>query len=178
MGLRMGFQPRKPLNPLNLVPHRPHRITLAMKACGVIPHHRGAAGGCIKPDMQTQDARPAASIAVLRGARHRCPACGEGRLYAGYLKQVSACPVCAAPLDRIRAEDGPPWLTVLLLGPLLAGLTFISARQESWPIWIKLPALGVFAIGAVLVLLPRIKGAIIGLFWSMGAADSDDGSPD
>ncbi|MFN4183745.1 MAG: DUF983 domain-containing protein [Hyphomonas sp.] len=111
---------------------------------------------------------------LLRGLRHRCPACGQGKLFARYLKQVDSCAVCDAPIGRIRAEDGPPWLTVLILGPFLAGMTFISARQDSWPIWITLPALGAFAILAVLMLLPRIKGAIIGLLWAMGGGEPDD----
>lgn len=118
---------------------------------------------------------PSPLLPVLRGLGHRCPECGRGKLYARYLKQVSECSVCGAPIGRIRAEDGPPWLTVLILGPFLAGLTFISARQESWPIWIKLPALGAFAILAVLMLLPRIKGAIIGLLWAMGAQEKEEG---
>lgn len=111
---------------------------------------------------------------VLRGLGHRCPECGRGKLYARYLKQVEACGVCGAPVGRIRAEDGPPWLTVLVLGPFLAGLTFISSRHENWPLWITLPALGAFAILAVLMLLPRIKGAIIGLLWAMGAQEKED----
>lgn len=110
---------------------------------------------------------PPGWLPVLRGFRHRCPACGRGKLYARYLKQVDTCSACGAPIGKIRAEDGPPWLTVLFLGPFLAALTFISSRQESWPLWIKLPALSLFAVAAVLTLLPRIKGAIIGLFWSM-----------
>lgn len=114
-------------------------------------------------------------LPVLRGLRHRCPQCGRGKLYQRYLKQVEACSECRAPIGKIRAEDGPPWLTVLCLGPFLAGLTFVSSRQESWPMWLTLPALSLFAIGAVLTLLPRIKGAIIGLFWSMGAHEQEDG---
>lgn len=113
-------------------------------------------------------------ITVLRGLRHRCPACGRGRLYQSYLKQVPACAICGAPLGRIRAEDGPPWLTVLILGPFLAGLTFIAARHEHWPLWATLPALSLFAASAVLIILPRIKGAVIGLLWSMGPQDGDN----
>ena len=110
---------------------------------------------------------------VIRGLRHRCPQCGQGRLYARYLKQTATCSHCGARIGGIRAEDGPPWLTVLILGPFLAGLTFISARQESWPLWLTLPALSLLAIAAILILLPRIKGAIIGLLWSMGAQDEE-----
>lgn len=114
-------------------------------------------------------------LPVLRGLSHRCPACGRGKLYARYLKQVAACTACGAPIGQIRAEDGPPWLTVLILGPLLAGLTFIAARHENWPLWTTLPALSLFAAGAVLIVLPRIKGAVIGLLWSMGAQDDEEG---
>ncbi len=106
-------------------------------------------------------------IAALRGARGRCPACGKGRLFAGYLKQTGACAACGAATGEIEAEDGPPWLTVLLLGPLLAALTFIAARHETWPLWIRLAGLGTFAVAAVLMLLPRIKGGLIGVLWGM-----------
>ncbi len=108
-----------------------------------------------------------ALIAVMRGLRGRCPACGRGRLFVRYLKQAEACEACGAKTGEIEAEDGPPWLTVLMLGPALAALTFISARQESWPLWMRLAGLGVFAVGAVLVMLPRVKGGLIGALWEM-----------
>lgn len=112
-----------------------------------------------------------ALIAVMRGLRGRCPECGRGKLFAGYLKQAPACSVCGAATGEIAAEDGPPWLTVLMLGPLLAALTFITARQEAWPLWIRLGGLGAFAILAVLVMLPRVKGGLIGVLWGMRARD-------
>lgn len=74
---------------------------------------------------------------------------------------MDTCPVCGARIGEIEAEDGPPWLTVLIPGPLLA------ARQEAWPLWITFPAPSLFAVAAVLLLLPRIKGAIIGARWGM-----------
>lgn len=125
------------------------------------------------PPADTPSAKPQAWRPITRGLRHRCPECGEGKLYQRYLKQVQTCSVCGAQIGLIRAEDGPPWMTVLFLGPFLAALTFITARQE-WPLWITLPALSLFAISAVLSLLPRIKGAIIGLFWHMGAQETPE----
>jgi len=110
-----------------------------------------------------------ALISVFRGLRGRCPECGKGRLFAGYLKQAPACTACGAATGGIAADDGPPWLTVLLLGPLLAALTFIAARHEGWPLWIRLAGLGTFAVLAVLILLPRIKGGLIGVLWGMRA---------
>ncbi len=104
---------------------------------------------------------------ILRGLRGRCPACGKGRLFSGYLRQEAACSHCGEPTGLIRAEDGPPWLTVLILGPLLAPLSYIVSMKSPAPLWISLIALGGFAIGAVLFLLPRIKGGFIGLLWRM-----------
>ncbi len=112
-----------------------------------------------------------ALIAVMRGLRERCPSCGKGRLFAGYLKQAPACSACGAATGAIEAEDGPPWLTVLMLGPLLAALTFIAARHEAWPLWMRLVGLGAFAILAVLLMLPRIKGGLIGALWGMRTRD-------
>lgn len=106
---------------------------------------------------------------VLRGARLRCPNCGKGKLFTGYLKQAPVCDVCGAATGEIAAEDGPPWLTVLVLGPLLAALTFIAARHEAWPLWARLSGLGAFAILAVVVMLPRVKGGLIGALWGMRA---------
>lgn len=105
--------------------------------------------------------------AALRWLRGRCPACWKGRLFAGYLKQAPTCTDCGAATGEIEAGDGPPWLTVLLLGPLLAALIFIAARREDWPLWIRLAGLGTFAVGAVLIALSRIKGGLIGGLWGM-----------
>lgn len=107
------------------------------------------------------------STSILRGLRGRCPACGHGHVFEGYLKQAPTCSDCGAPLGLIRAEDGPPWFTVLILGPFLAPITFLVSMNGSGPLWLSLPALGAGAVGAVLVLLPRVKGAFIGLLWRM-----------
>ena len=92
-------------------------------------------------------------------------------MFDGYLKQARACAACGAATGDIAPEDGPPWLTVLILGPLLAALTFIAARREAWPLWARLSGLGAFAVLAVLILLPRIKGGLFGALWGMRAPD-------
>ena len=47
------------------------------------------------PDMKTS---------MLRGLRGACPACGQGRLFAGFLSVARECPHCRAPLGEVRAE--------------------------------------------------------------------------
>ncbi|KCZ49451.1 DUF983 domain-containing protein [Hyphomonas pacifica] len=103
---------------------------------------------------------PGLRTAIWRGLRFRCPVCGKGAIFRAYLKQVDTCAVCGEPIGEIPAEDGPAWLTVLSLGPVLVALTlFIS--MSGWPMWVTLPLSAAMVIGAVLAWLPRIKALVI-----------------
>ncbi len=104
--------------------------------------------------------------AMLRGWRRRCPACGEGHMFDGYLKIRAACPVCGEDLSHHRADDGPAYLTILIVGHLMAPLIF-WAFVEFRPSPIVLSS--TFAAGCValsLFLLPRLKGVIVGIQWA------------
>ena len=60
--------------------------------------------------------------AVGRGFRQRCPRCGAGPLMHGYLKVRDNCAVCGEALHHHRADDGPAYLTILIVGHLMAPL--------------------------------------------------------
>ncbi len=104
--------------------------------------------------------------AMRRGWWQRCPACGEGALFKGFLKVQDRCPFCREELHHQRADDGPAYFTILIVGHLLApSMMFVYFRWEPSP-WTM--AIG-FSLGVVLLslaLLPRIKGAMIGLQWA------------
>lgn len=105
-------------------------------------------------------------LCILRGVQHRCPNCGEGRLYSSYLRPVAHCAQCGAALGEIRADDFPPWLTIILTGHLLLPFALLSRDIDipaSLQLLFWLPA----TLAVTLALLPRCKGAIIGLMWSM-----------
>ena len=103
---------------------------------------------------------------VLRGFRRRCPNCGEGTLFDGYLKVRDECPACGEVLHHHRADDGPAYLTILVVGHLMAPLMHIVfTRFRPDPL---VMATG-FTIGCValcLYLLPRLKGLVVGIQWS------------
>lgn len=112
-----------------------------------------------------EDERPLRP-AILRGWRRRCPNCGSGPLLTGYLKVRNECPICDEKLHHHRADDGPAYLTILIVGHILAPTifwAFVKFRPD------PLVLATVFAIGSVtlaLFLLPRIKGMIVGIQWS------------
>ncbi len=104
--------------------------------------------------------------ALLRGWRRRCPNCGSGPMLRGYLKVRDSCPVCGEALHHQRADDGPAYLTILIVGHLMAPLilwVFTHYRPD------PLVLATLFSIGTValsLYLLPRLKGALVGLQWA------------
>ncbi|SLN10047.1 hypothetical protein PSM7751_00033 [Pseudooceanicola marinus] len=104
--------------------------------------------------------------ALRRGWRRRCPNCGSGPLMKGFLKVRDHCPVCRETFSHHRADDGPAYLTILIVGHLSAPL-----MGSVWMAWQPEPLVlfTVFAIGTValsLYLLPRLKGAMVAFQWA------------
>ena len=110
---------------------------------------------------------------VLRGLKGRCPACGEGQLFWRYLKVSGRCPKCDHALARYPADDGPAYVTVLLIGHLLvAPLLFFPIVWQA-PAMYSVPiAVGGLAL-VTLLALSRIKGGWIGLMYALGVKSQD-----
>lgn len=104
--------------------------------------------------------------AMARGALGRCPACGEARMFKGYLTVADHCPGCGEALHHQRADDGPAYLTILLVSHL--GAPLLLACYVAWrpSAMTMLITFGLGAIVLSLLLLPRIKGAMVGLQWA------------
>lgn len=120
------------------------------------------------PKFTEDDSPRSRKHAMLRGWRRKCPNCGAGPLLRGYLKVNDDCSVCGQELHHHRADDGPAYLTILIVGHLMAPLlhiVFVEWRPA------PLTLFTIFAVGTValsLYLLPRLKGALIGFQWAKG----------
>lgn len=119
-------------------------------------------------DMQMTDddgERPVRR-ALWRGFRRKCPNCGSGPMLKGYLKVRDHCPVCRQDLHHHRADDGPAYLTILIVGHLMApalGSVYMAWQPEPLVLFTG------FSIGTValsLYLLPRLKGALVAFQWA------------
>lgn len=118
-------------------------------------------------------AKPSLTTAMSRGLSGHCPQCGQGKLYRAYLKVEDACPACGLDLDRYPADDGPAYLTILLVGHLvIAPMLFFRQVWDSNP-WIVLPILLSALMSLVLLLLPPIKGAFMGLLYRLNVTRGD-----
>lgn len=108
---------------------------------------------------------PTFSTAIMRAVFGRCPKCGKGKLYARYLKPVEQCTACGERYGHIRADDGPAWLTILVVGHILAPLLILTGRDSSWPDWALALFWPALALVLSLLILPGAKGFFIVLQW-------------
>lgn len=122
-----------------------------------------------QPNLIGTDAVPAdrpLKPAVRNGLRLRCPSCGLGHLFRGYLKVNDHCPHCGEALYHQRADDGPAYLTILVVGHLVGILLpvgFELLRLTPQAMAVSLSAL---AVAGALSLLPRMKGLMIAVQWA------------
>ena len=111
-------------------------------------------------------ARPA-FLGMRRGAGLRCPNCGQGALFRKYLK-VQPCPACGNDNTRYPADDAPPYFTILVVGHVIGAMMLIvEEHDDTLPIWLHVAVWPVLTVVMCLLLLPRIKGALIGLQWAL-----------
>lgn len=111
---------------------------------------------------------------IGRGLVHRCPACGEGRLYGRYLKVQPHCAHCNHELALYPADDGPAYLTILVLGHLIiAPLLIFPIIWRSDPRY-SLPIILSALTVVTLLILPRIKGGWIGLMYALQVSSRDE----
>lgn len=141
-----------------------------------IMHADAASGAIPSPRPATwRDADPGLRGMLWRGARGRCPACGEGRLFAGYLKPVDRCEACGTEFGRIRADDAPPYFTIFIAGKLIAPFVFGLERALAPPLWVHAALWGPVITLACILLLRPVKGATIGLMLRLGIDGSEHG---
>jgi uncharacterized protein (DUF983 family) len=104
--------------------------------------------------------------AIFNGLRMRCPNCGEGKLLHSYLKVNDACSECGQDLSHQRADDGPAYLTILLVGHLLGfalHIVYTTFRPDALTLALIMSAVSI--VGSLLM-LPRMKWLVVAYQWA------------
>jgi uncharacterized protein (DUF983 family) len=120
-------------------------------------------------------ARPTLPAALSRGLAGRCPNCGQGKLYRTYLKQVERCAVCGERFGDIESDDAAPWFTILIAGAFSAPLYFLFQGLLLSYFAVTMVLISLIVVALILLLLPLIKGALIGAFWFSRLKDGETG---
>lgn len=105
-------------------------------------------------------------LALRRGLRGRCPACGEARLFARFLKPVEACPSCGEAWAERRADDFPAYLVVLALGHLMIPIVVEANRHLALPDIVQMIGWPLLAMLLAILMIQPAKGFVLGLLWA------------
>jgi uncharacterized protein (DUF983 family) len=127
----------------------------------------------IRPSLTSISMKDDALQTFARGALGRCPKCGQGRLFGRYLKVVECCSVCGEPYGHYRADDAPPWLTILLVGHITVPLILFVEETFEPPPWVEFAVYLPSVLLLTLLILPRCKGVILAILWRMKAEGSE-----
>ena len=97
------------------------------------------------------------------GLAGRCPRCGQGRIFSGFLKVAPSCRACGLDLSFADSADGPAVFVILIVGFIVAGAALLTEIAYSPPIWMHLllwlPLVLVLCLG----MLRPLKGVLIAL---------------
>jgi uncharacterized protein (DUF983 family) len=147
-----------------------------MFASRLLPRHRNRprhSGRTLLPlDHQADDAVGAARsppgllCGLRRGIARRCPACGEGPLFRGYLSVLPICPACGNDNEQYPSDDFAPYVTIFVVLHLMIPVLFMADRTWTMSAWFEgAIALPIF-VAATLAILPFAKGGVIGVAWA------------
>ncbi|MCC6789953.1 MAG: DUF983 domain-containing protein [Hyphomonadaceae bacterium] len=104
-------------------------------------------------------------LALQRGLRGRCAACGKGRLLRSYLTPNAECSECGEDLSRYQAADFAPYIVTFLVGLVFTPLALVLTANGASDF--TLPIVLLAAVVSAVLLLPPIKGAALALLWAV-----------
>ena len=110
--------------------------------------------------MSTDPAAPSPTATGLRG---RCPRCGKGHLFKGFLTLSPACEACGLDLTFADTADGPAFFVMSLVGIVVVGLALWIEFTYEPPLWLNLLIAVVLLAVLSLALLRPLKGLMVAL---------------
>lgn len=135
----------------------------------------------------TQTAPPARrplARSMLRGFLCRCPSCGKGAMFGAFLKVRPNCEACREDLSHQRADDAPPYLTMVVTGHVIVPIVLSVETAFSPPTELAMAMFLPLTLGMALALLQPVKGIVVALQWALRmhgfdpAGDPNDPRPE
>ena len=100
---------------------------------------------------------------LVAGLLCRCPRCGDGKLFRGYLKVAPTCSVCGLDLEFADSGDGPAIFVIFLVAPVIIVLAMITTAMFNPAPYVHLILWIPTTIILSLALLPPFKGTLVAL---------------
>jgi uncharacterized protein (DUF983 family) len=114
------------------------------------------------------DRSPSPLVAGLLG---RCPRCGKGGLFQGFLALRPRCEHCGLDYSFVDAADGPAFFVVFISGVIVAGSALAVEILYAPPYWVHALLWGPLILVTTLLPLRPVKGLLIALQYYHKAAE-------
>lgn len=102
----------------------------------------------------------------------KCPRCGQGALFDGYLRLSAQCAVCGLDYSKADAGDGPAVFVIFLVGFVGVAAAFIMRFAFYASVGVSFVVSAALSTGLILFLLPRLKAALIAIQYAKKAEES------
>jgi uncharacterized protein (DUF983 family) len=117
------------------------------------------------------DTPPTVTESALRGIACKCPRCGKGKLYAGFLTLAPRCEVCGLDYAFIDAGDGPAVFIIMLAGAIVVASALIVEVKYQPPYWVHAALWLPLIVVTTLLPLRAMKSLLIALQFHHKAAE-------
>ena len=108
---------------------------------------------------------------LVTGLSGRCPRCGKGRLFKGFLDAAPRCSVCDLDYAFIDSGDGPAVFVIMIVGFVVVGIALVVSINVQLPYWVMLAIFAPLTLALCLGLLRPLKGLLIALQYTHKARE-------
>ena len=109
---------------------------------------------------------------IASGLRCKCPRCGRGSLFAGFLTVAESCDACGLDLRKADSADGPAVFVIFILGFLMVPPALLFEAMAEPPLWLHVVIWPPLILAGSLALLRPMKGLMIALQFHHKASES------
>jgi uncharacterized protein (DUF983 family) len=121
-----------------------------------------------------ESAAPPTATVLARGMAGRCPRCGRGALFAGFLAVADHCTACGLSFAGHDAGDGPAVFGIFILGFAIVGLAGVVEYLFAPPLWLHAVLWLPLTLAGTVLLLRPLKGLLIAAQYRYRAVDEPE----
>jgi uncharacterized protein (DUF983 family) len=122
-------------------------------------------------DKMTDETLPTVTESALRGLACRCPRCGKGKLYAGFLTLAPKCNACGLDFGFMDSGDGPAVFVIMIAGAIVVTAALITEVKYQPPFWVHAALWLPLTLAVTLWPLRAAKSLLIALQFHHKAAE-------
>ena len=113
---------------------------------------------------------PTVTESALRGIACKCPRCGKGAVYAGFLTLRPRCEACGLDFSFMDSGDGPAIFIIMIAGAIVVGAALIVEVKYQPPLWLHAALWLPLILATTLLPLRAMKSLLIALQYHHKAA--------